>query len=228
MKDVPQSDIDPPDDVEEDFLRRWSRRKSHHQQLTPKEPLPTKANAGLRASTDIHAAEVSSGEPALSALSQSELSQSELSQSELPEEPSDADMPDIESLGEHSDYSGFMSPKVSEPLRRRALRKLFAMPVFNVTDGLNDYDEDYTQFAPLGDVIPWEMRERLRFESKRKEDEAKSQEQEAKIRDEETREDPADEDREELQDPVELLAPSVSEDDVDPVNKVELIQKTDA
>lgn len=81
-------------------------------------------------------------------------------------QPTDADMPPLDSLGEESDYSGFMSPKVSEELRTLALRKLFHLPQFNVTDGLNDYDEDYTRFAKLGNVITHEMR-RLRELEKR-------------------------------------------------------------
>lgn len=65
----------------------------------------------------------------------------------------DADMPPLESLGAHSDYSGFLSPGVSEQLRRAALRKLFHLPKFNVVDGLDDYADDYTTFTPLGDVV---------------------------------------------------------------------------
>ena len=59
------------------------------------------------------------------------------------EDQTDADMPPIESLGEHSDYSGFMSPRVSEELRRAALRKLFHLSRFNIRDGLDDYDDDF-------------------------------------------------------------------------------------
>lgn len=68
-------------------------------------------------------------------------------------EKTDADMPPLESLGEQSDYSGFMSSGVSEQLRRAALRKLFHLPKFNVVDGLDDYADDYTFFSPLGEVV---------------------------------------------------------------------------
>jgi hypothetical protein len=88
--------------------------------------------------------------------------------SELPaRELSDADMPPLESLNEHSDYRGFFSPKVSETLRRQALRKLFHSPGFNVTDGLDIYQEDYTRFADLGEIITQDMRHRLEMEAKR-------------------------------------------------------------
>jgi hypothetical protein len=82
-------------------------------------------------------------------------------------ELTDADMPPLEALDEKSDYSGFFSPKVSEALRRQALRKLFHTPAFNITDGLNDYDEDYTSFATLGSVVTQEMRHRMEVEAKR-------------------------------------------------------------
>jgi hypothetical protein len=79
-------------------------------------------------------------------------------------ELTDTDMPPIESLDKDSDFSVFMSPGVSEGLRTRALRKLFHLPAFNVTDGLNDYDEDYTRFAGLGDVVTQEMKRMLQRE----------------------------------------------------------------
>jgi hypothetical protein len=73
----------------------------------------------------------------------------------------DADMPPLESLDAQSDYSGFLSRGVSEALRREALSKLFRSPHLNVVDGLDDYAEDFTKFAPLGDVITADMRHRL-------------------------------------------------------------------
>jgi len=69
----------------------------------------------------------------------------------------DLPLPPIESLDEHSDYRGFMSDKVSDELRLQALRKLFRLPQFNITDGLNDYDEDFANCKPLGDTITHDM-----------------------------------------------------------------------
>lgn len=79
----------------------------------------------------------------------------------------DADMPPLASLTEDADYSGFLSAGVSEGLRRLALRKLFHSKAFNVIDGLDDYAEDFTKFAKLGDVVTQEMRHRLAVEAKR-------------------------------------------------------------
>ena len=75
--------------------------------------------------------------------------------------------------------SGFLSPKVSEELRQIALRKLFSLPQFNVSDGLDDYNEDFTSFAKLGDILTADMKHQMEVEARKKlelaqsEDEAK-------------------------------------------------------
>jgi hypothetical protein len=79
----------------------------------------------------------------------------------------DADMPPIDTLDEHSDISGFLSPGVSAALRQLALRKVFHLPRFNVRDGLDDFDDDYTRFRALGDTVTAEMRHRAEVEAER-------------------------------------------------------------
>ena len=79
----------------------------------------------------------------------------------------DEDMPPLDALDENSDYSGFLSPGVSETLRRRALRKLFSSAVFNVPDGLDDYDDDFTSFAALGDIVTSDMKHQAEVEAER-------------------------------------------------------------
>jgi len=135
-------DSDAIDKPGEYFLGRWSRRKT----------------AARKGETDIDAgpAATAAGLPA--------------EETDAPDEAdprlqlTDADMPPIESLDQDSDFSVFMSPKVSDQLRTQALRKLFHLPAFNITDGLNDYDEDYTQFAGLGGVVTHEMKRLLKKE----------------------------------------------------------------
>lgn len=80
----------------------------------------------------------------------------------------DADMPAIDTLDENSDYRGFLSPKVSDELRRLALRKLFHLPKFNIRDGLDDYDEDYRTFEALGNIVT--AHERHQLERQQQED----------------------------------------------------------
>ncbi len=79
----------------------------------------------------------------------------------------DEDMPSLDSLDPDSDYSGFLSSGVSEGLRRRALRKLFSSAVFNVPDGLDDYDDDFTSFAALGDIVTSDMKHQAEMEAER-------------------------------------------------------------
>jgi len=122
-----------------DFLNRWSQRKT-----------------ACRKDEAVAAAAPAAQSPLQNATTTVD--------SEPRQELMDADMPSIDSLDSNSDFSVFMSPKVSEQLRTLALRKLFHMPAFNVTDGLNDYDEDYTGFAGLGNVVTHEMKRMLQRE----------------------------------------------------------------
>ncbi|MEQ8707455.1 MAG: DUF3306 domain-containing protein [Rhodospirillales bacterium] len=63
---------------------------------------------------------------------------------DLVEEPAAEPLPDIESLGKDSDYTGFMKQGVPDHLQKLALRKLWQTdPAFAFRDGLDDYDEDF-------------------------------------------------------------------------------------
>ena len=73
----------------------------------------------------------------------------------------DADMPPLETLTADSDFSQFLSEGVSDALRRAALRKLFHLPAFNITDGLAEYDEDYSKWEKLGEMVSYQQRRLL-------------------------------------------------------------------
>lgn len=96
-------------------------------------------------------------------------------------EKTDADMPPLESLTAESDFSDFMSPGVSESLRKAALRKLFHMPHLNVVDGLDDYAEDFTSFEPLGDIVTHHARHMMEVEEKRRQEELREQQQQQQV-----------------------------------------------
>ena len=85
---------------------------------------------------------------------------SEEAKKEKRDDLTDADMPPVESLDAGADVGAFLSPKVSEALRKRALRAVFRQARFNVRDGLDDYDEDFTAFPPLAKMTA-EMRRLL-------------------------------------------------------------------
>ncbi|MFU8821891.1 MAG: DUF3306 domain-containing protein [Gammaproteobacteria bacterium] len=123
--------------VDEPFLKRWSRLK---------------ADSALRP----EAAAVPAPLPEGGAAPAPAETQAESEPETLP--PGDEDMPPIETLGEDSDFSGFMSPRVSADLRKQALRKLFRSPKFNVISELDDYIDDYRNFPALGDIVTSDMK----------------------------------------------------------------------
>ena len=127
--------------AEPDFVSRWSRLK-HEVKQASQETGERQAISGDAAS-----------EPDKTANSQV---------------LTDADMPDIDSLRFDSVSSDFMSPGVSEKLRKRALRKLFHNEVFNIRDGLDEYDDDFTQFEKLGDIVTSDMRHQMEMEAQRR------------------------------------------------------------
>ncbi|MCZ6577896.1 MAG: DUF3306 domain-containing protein, partial [Gammaproteobacteria bacterium] len=69
---------------------------------------------------------------------------------------------------EDSNFSQFMSSGVSDKLRNLALRKMFKAPFFNIRDGLDEYDGDYTSFEKLGDIVTSDMRHQMEIEAQKK------------------------------------------------------------
>ena len=56
-----------------------------------------------------------------------------------------AQLPDLDSLDDTTDFTVFLKEGVPDVIRRTALRKLWRVnPVLACLDGLNDYDDDYT------------------------------------------------------------------------------------
>jgi len=142
----------------ESRLSRWSRRKQQTTEETRKEDLTLETGQQYQ----------SEGE--LEVVSSEDQQQNEVQQPVL----TDDDMEPVEELTEDSDYSKFMSPGVSDELRNLALRKMFHAPIFNIRDGLDEYDGDYTSFEKLGDIITADMRHQMEIEANKKlEQEAK-------------------------------------------------------
>lgn len=123
--------------VDEPFLRRWSRLKADSASRPADAAVPAPLPEG-------------GAEPAPAA------AQGASEPEALP--PGDEDMPAIETLGEDSDFSAFMSPRVSAALRKQALRQLFRSPKFNVISELDDYIDDYRNFPALGDIVTSDMK----------------------------------------------------------------------
>lgn len=129
----------------EPFLNRWARRKSV-------------ARTGGDADTAADESPVE-GQEITDAAAAGEDSQAP--------ELTDEDMPILDSIDENTDMSGFFSPKVTRAVKKAALRKFFHSPVFNIVDGLDDYDEDFRNFEALGDIITSDMRGMMEREAER-------------------------------------------------------------
>ena len=133
---------------EEGFVSRWSRRK----QQVAKEEGEQKVN-----STSVVEEEIVDPE------------QLKAEKLEVLNKLTDEDMPDIETLNEDSDFSAFMSTSVSEGLRRLALKKLFMGASYNIRDGLDEYDGDYTKFEKMpSNMITADMKHMVQVEAKKK------------------------------------------------------------
>lgn len=114
------------------FLSRWAKRKAESRSGTLEE--------------DAVAADVPVVEDGQDAVALADTDAESL------EDPDDhpAIGIDIDSLTKDSDFTVFMHEKVPEMIRRRALRKLWLSdPIFANLDGMNDYDEDFTDSATV-------------------------------------------------------------------------------
>ncbi len=121
---------------DETFLERWSRRKrtdgsepdAEKQGLAPDEAEATDGAASGQGP------DAESGEAA--------------------EGPAPWQDIEIDKLDHESDFSAFMQEGVPDDVRKEALDKLWTTdPMANITDGLNDYDEDYSKWGMVKEVI---------------------------------------------------------------------------
>jgi hypothetical protein len=108
--------------AEEDFLSRWSRRKTQAK-------APDREDKPATGATPAVVAPAPEAKPA------------------GPAAP--APLPAVESLTPESDFAPFMAAEVDGDLRRKALKTLFADPHFNVMDMMDVYVDDYSKPDPL-------------------------------------------------------------------------------
>src|SRR5699024_8844718 len=118
-----------------DFLARWSARK----QKARTEPEPEPGNAPA-APADAAPAEPARAEAAADGTP-------EKTDEEILRE---LGLPDPETLAKGDSIAGFLRAGVPTRLRNRALRRMWLSdPVFANLDGLNDYEEDFTDAATV-------------------------------------------------------------------------------
>lgn len=79
-------------------------------------------------------------------------------ESVLEEGSLDAQLPDPDTLEPDSDFKSFLQSGVSPELKRRALRRMFTAEHFNVRDGLDDYDQDFSKMRKLSSETTAQLR----------------------------------------------------------------------
>ncbi len=125
------------------FLQRWSRRK----QAAQAGVVPTETAAeGATQIAAIDPQRAAQASPSRNAGRSADRSADRSTDTDTKH----TELPSLDSLqGLQSDYLDFMQPKVTQQLKRAALKKLFADPHFNVIDRFEAYSEDYTQADPI-------------------------------------------------------------------------------
>ncbi|MCF2912757.1 DUF3306 domain-containing protein [Halomonas sp. Cn5-12] len=132
-------------------LERWSRKKRGIEHESDDRPPAEPVEPQLEVET--HAPESDGIDASSPAVDEQEAA--------APPLPGSLDhtLPDPDTLPAGSDFSAFMVPGVSAALRRRALRRLWATGNYNVRDGLDDYDADYTQqLKPMASELAGKLR----------------------------------------------------------------------
>ncbi len=152
------------------LIHRWSQRKSQPQ------PNPPAAEPSQSTAEKIKDAAGAADQDTSSAAPDAMSNQAAGETHESKPEP--IELPSLDSLDENSDYSAFMAEGVDEKIKKLALRKLFKSAVFNIRDGLDDYDDDFTAFEELGDIVTSDMKfqqQRLAAEKEQAERDAAAQ-----------------------------------------------------
>ena len=156
---------------EDNFLSRWSRRKSELKagrsvdgsahgvaNGTPRKPgaidlATAKAQTGGRGEQSNEHEAVPNAPPPSSAESQAAAVQS----SSLPATAPPPTLADVSLLTRDDSYARFVAPGVDPTVRNAAMKKLFTDPHYNVMDGLDIYIDDYGKPDP----IPLDMLRRM-------------------------------------------------------------------
>jgi hypothetical protein len=151
----------------ETFLHRWVKRKAEARSGGPDPAEPSAATDSREGAPAEVPASPQAIETQAIETQAIEARAPEESPRREPPERSDVDMPPLESLDQDSDYSPFLSRGVSPELRQTALRQLFRQPKFNVETCLDDFQDDFLNFQPLGDIVTADMRHMAEVEAKR-------------------------------------------------------------
>ncbi len=126
------------------FLSRWSKRKleessQHDEEITP-------------------IAETEQSEDCVTALSNADESSDALNVNEVSQAPDINANVETEKPEEMS-VAQLLVSEASESVKKAALRKMFLSEEFNVRDGLDDYDDDYSNLKSLSKDVAETLRD---------------------------------------------------------------------
>lgn len=136
------------------FLSRWARKKQLDNQIASRSQVAAaKSEAALPSNIRPEAPLESSGDQPQSQAAgrlhnEVDLNPSANAVSSTTEEQPPA-LGEAQALPVGADVRRFMQPNVSEDVRREALQKLFADPLYNVISEMDDYVEDYSNLPNL-------------------------------------------------------------------------------
>jgi recombination DNA repair RAD52 pathway protein len=64
---------------------------------------------------------------------------------------------------QHKPLEASQQAEIDLQEKQKEIAALFRQPEFNEVDHMNEYDEDFTQFEPLGDIVTTEMKRMLKL-----------------------------------------------------------------
>ncbi|MCG9691787.1 DUF3306 domain-containing protein [Vibrio sp. Isolate22] len=133
------------------FFSRWSQRK-----------LDESTDKALEAEQPVEETSVTSSEPASQTLSSAEElapnDPTSIEPTDALEESADTKESASETTEELS-MAQLLVSEASESVKKAALRKLFLSEEFNVRDGLDDYDDDYSNLKSLSEGVAESLRD---------------------------------------------------------------------
>ncbi|EJA3099676.1 DUF3306 domain-containing protein [Vibrio parahaemolyticus] len=126
------------------FLSRWSKRKLEESSQQDEEITPI--------------AETEQSEDCVTALSNADESSDALNVNEVSQSPDITANVETEKPEEMS-VAQLLVSEASESVKKAALRKMFLSEEFNVRDGLDDYDDDYSNLKSLSKDVAETLRD---------------------------------------------------------------------
>lgn len=159
------------------FFSRWSQRK-----------LDESTDKALEAEQPVEETSVTSYEPASQTLSSAEElapnDPTSIEPTDALEESADTKESASETTEELS-MAQLLVSEASESVKKAALRKLFLSEEFNVRDGLDDYDDDYSNLKSLSEGVAESLRdwvkEKVEEETPSEQEQATENKEEASI-----------------------------------------------